>query len=212
MDAALPAEAAYDILVTGPALRGLASIGVRAPAAARPADAIDIRFAPGTRHIVDGAEAIICDRDAFRHALHQAATDAGATPLSGTVTALTPTDTGHDAEITTPHGPVRIKARHVILAVGSASPLTPPALPHASGTTTVQRFTPTPPHSPLPQPLLPHPTLALPAPEPTRTPTASCVWALPAPNGDLTIGTTHLGPPSPPETLIATALQTLTTT
>jgi len=200
----VPDDGGHDVLVSGPALRGLRSLDLPGLDPWRPVEEVDIRFGADVRHIVGGAGAAVCDRDRFRTVLRGAATGFGAVETRGTVTSLTRVDGGHRARIEVAGDVTSVVARHVVLAVGAGGGggLVPPGLPHTYGVVCVQRFTGAGSDARM--------TMALPAPSATGTGAPACVWALPGEDGAVTIGTASVsdGSPAPAEQLRA-ALSTL---
>jgi menaquinone-9 beta-reductase len=208
----------HDILVTAPALRGLAEAGVGTPHGARPADVIDLRFGPDSRRAVPDFGAVICDRARFRRGLRRAATRAGVRSIRGTAVTVVREQADYQVTVETAAGATTVAARHVVLATGSASRgglagggLPPSAdgpatgdPPRLAGLACAQRFSGARPGAQL--------ALALSAPSgtaPDAPPT--CAWALPGVGGLLTVGTARVGGgslPTPGE-LMRDALATL---
>jgi menaquinone-9 beta-reductase len=190
----------YDILVTAPALRGLAEAGLATPRGARPADVIDLRFGPDSRRAVPGPGAVICDRARFRLGLRRAATRAGVLRIRGTAVAVVREQAGYQVTVETAAGATTVAARHVVLAAGSASRggLAADVLPHltavkatgdpprSTGLACAQRFSGARPGAPLAL-VLSVPSGTVPAAPPT------CAWALPGVGGLLTVGTARVG-------------------
>lgn len=113
-----------DVLITGPALRGLASLGLRSPSFVRPVEAIDVRFGTRSRHVVDGPGAAIGEWMEWRRWLRQVAVAAGARYVQGAVTSVTRDSSDHLARIASGTGGgnaavLPVLTRHVVVAAGA---------------------------------------------------------------------------------------------
>lgn len=179
-----------DVLLTGPALRGLESLGISVPAGTETRDTIELRFSDGPSRAVTGTGARVRDWDGFLRTLRQLAAGAGARFVRGTVTGLTREAVGYRAE--TGHGRAVITATHVVVACGSGrGALVPDGASHSAGVACAQRFTSAAPGTPV--------VLALPGPSAVPDDLPRCVWALPHGDdmgdgdGTVTVGVTGIG-------------------
>jgi flavin-dependent dehydrogenase len=204
----------YDVVLSAPAQRALATVGALGDVPLEPA-AVDLRLGLGAgpgRPLAD-AGAAVCDRRRLTEALRHAAMAAGATFVRGRVANLErDEDEIHHASIV-PTG--EVVADHVVLATGAGAgvdagagpgPLTPAPSPPAVGLAVAQRFrlgTAAAGDRRI--------VLVLPPPatiDPQEQPT--CVWLLPGvTEGLCTIGASRLGEGYGAEELIVTALDVL---
>ncbi len=179
--------AAHDVMVSAPATRGLAGLGMDVIALVSPIDAIDLRFGGSAGRVLTGAGAAVCDLTVLREGLRRHAVAAGAGQILGAVTSLTGRDGARQAMI----DGRPVVARHVVIATGSASSalygrgaLTSDSPEHATGLACAQRCANAG--------LGPRMLLAMTAPTgPGEQPT--CVWALPGPDGSMTLGGAVVG-------------------
>jgi menaquinone-9 beta-reductase len=201
----------HDVLISGQARRGLASLGLAEVALARPVKIIRLGFGGRAGRSIADAGAAVCGRAWLRERLRRAAADAGAVDVRGRVTAITRgagcfealiTDVGNAALLV-------VTARHVVAATGSAAclPQAPPGSPHAIGIACARRFA----GARLRDRLL----LTMTAPAatgPNAPPT--CVWALPGHDGTVTVATSRVcsQAQADPPNLLDAALETLART
>jgi flavin-dependent dehydrogenase len=198
----------YDLLVTGPALQGLAAIGVNLPPEARAVDAIDLRFGSSSQRTISGAGAAICNSLRLRQALREAAEESGALCIRGKVASIARHPDGHLALVSSPSGTVSVSmrpviARHVVAATGAGGICTPDIPSHARGVSCSQKFTGAWFDGGQAMLVLGSPSTAAPDESPT------CVWALPSDDGTVTIGTARTGDSVLPADLVAEALRVL---
>jgi flavin-dependent dehydrogenase len=210
----VPAAAlSHGILVSGAAVRGLATIDLVWPART-PVNEVGLQFGTGPSHTVPDVGAVTCDSVLLRERLQRAAGQAGATLLHGRVNALTRQADGYRAVVNgTPVG-----SRHLVIATGAGplptqQPTAAGRLPtlrrlqaaHTVGLACAQRCA----GGSLTGRML----LAMTAPAATsnREP-PTCVWALPGAGGAVTIGACRLGDAqqSSAADLIAAALRLVT--
>jgi menaquinone-9 beta-reductase len=78
----------YSVLLSGPALRAMASLRIPLPTDARPVDRIELRFGARSRREAAGAAAV-CDRGQLVRALRRAAVRSGARFIRGTLGSVT---------------------------------------------------------------------------------------------------------------------------
>ncbi|MEV0422208.1 FAD-dependent monooxygenase [Streptosporangium canum] len=182
-------EADYDLVLSGAAMRGLASFGALEEVAARVVDTVELRLGQGGGHVLPEAVNAACERRHLVGGLRRTAIAAGAIRLPGRVTDPERRDGAWHASI----GGATVSARHLVVATGAPSGGTP----HATGLLCAQRYSGVN--------LTGSIVLALPAPrtiDPAERPT--CVWAVPgAQVGTCTIGASRLGPGDPDELLEA---------
>ncbi|SFI28107.1 Dehydrogenase (flavoprotein) [Streptosporangium canum] len=182
-------EADYDLVLSGAAMRGLASLGALEEVAARVVDTVELRLGQGGGHVLPEAVNAACERRHLVGGLRRTAIAAGAIRLPGRVTDPERRDGAWHASI----GGATVSARHLVVATGAPSGGTP----HATGLLCAQRYSGVN--------LTGSIVLALPAPrtiDPAERPT--CVWAVPgAQAGTCTIGASRLGPGDPDELLEA---------
>jgi menaquinone-9 beta-reductase len=194
----------YDLMVTGPALRGLKAAGIPALSQARPIGATDLRFGPASHRVVASPGEVVCDQHELRQVLHQAAADAGAYVTDGTVRSPSRVGDAFHAVVHTGDTGVPVDAQHVVLATGSAveDGLTPASAPHTIGITCVRRFTGVR--------LGDRMTLLVVAPASIDADAQpACVWALPGGDGSVTIGTARVGRLASPAKLMSEAINAL---
>lgn len=198
----------HDVLISGQARRGLASLGLTDVALARPVKIIRLSFGGRAGRSIGDADSAVCDRRRLRDGLRRAAAAAGAVAVPGRVTAITRVADGFEAMIadTGSAALLAVAARHVVAATGSAARIAPAAdgSPRATGIACARRFAGARLRGRL---LL---TMSAPAATGPHTP-PTCVWALPGRDGTVTVGTSRVGGPAgaDPENLLQAALETL---
>jgi menaquinone-9 beta-reductase len=206
-----PAAASHSMLLSGPAIRGIASLGLRDMVPVHEAATIDLRFGSRSRRTIATTGAGACDAGQLRRALLDAAAGAGTQCLAGTIDSVDHGPDGYRAVARVAGGVLQVTARHVVLATGSAShaALMPDKADretewHQAGVACAQRF-----HvGALADRIL----LALPVPvTPNPDEELACVWAVPDAAGTMTICTARTcdGELADPEELLGTALRTL---
>jgi menaquinone-9 beta-reductase len=218
-----PAAGPADVLVTAPALAGLAAAGIPVPCS-RLADVIELWFGTASRRPISGCGAAVCDRGRFREHLREAAAQAGAVRIRARVVALARDGGAYRAVLGVQLAQAVVNAKHIVLAAGAGRPSLELAAPElarpdvagdaapdgrrpAAGMACAQRFA-----GAFPGPWV---TLAL------TTPAAgvvdappTCAWVLPGPGGMLTLGAARAGGvcPARPEELMGDALRALAAT
>jgi menaquinone-9 beta-reductase len=187
-----------DVLVTGPALRGLELLNIPLPDPLRRADVVELRFGAGPVREIPDSGAAVCDWRGFLRALRRAAAESGARFLAGTVTSLGQDPGGYRAEIG--RAETVIIATHAVVACGSGrGPLAPDGVTHSAGMACAQRFTGTRLGGRVVF------SLAEPSAIPDDPPT--CAWALPGGDGIITVGAAKVGDGGVrPAELLGTAL------
>ena len=80
----------HDVLVSGQAMRGLASLSGPAATAATPIRVIRLSFGRGPGRSITDAGAVVCGRSRLRDRLRRIASAAGAVQIQGHVTLLHP--------------------------------------------------------------------------------------------------------------------------
>lgn len=177
----------HDLVLSGAALHGLASLGALKETDTRVIDTVELRLGPGDGHVLPEAVSAACGRRHLLHGLRRTAVTAGATWLPGTI----PDPIREDGTWHATIGGTTVSARHLVLATGAPSTGTP----HTTGLLCAR------PYSGVD--LTTSIVLALPAPrtiDPAERPT--CVWAIPGETaGTCTIGASRLGPADPDELL-----------
>ncbi|MGD0561171.1 MAG: hypothetical protein ABSA93_40135, partial [Streptosporangiaceae bacterium] len=170
-------EADYDIMLSGPARRGLARIGADRSLAVRPLDVVRLHLDGDAGRTVTDAHAASCAPDALLEALRGTAVKAGAGLIPGMVADLERAADGWRATV---DGEV-VTARHVVMATG-----VPMGMEHRRyGRVNVCRFEGTVPDGQL--------LLGLAS---TGNQPPACVWALPGDGRTVTIGTAIMGDPA----------------
>lgn len=183
----------YDVLITGQAYGILESAGLAGLLPVRPVSQVEVRFGGSVTRVITDSGAAVCDWGQFRRALRGAAIRAGARYIRGTVTALTPDGDSHQAVIGYRGRPVRIAARHVVVAAGGGSGLFPPPVTQqGSGLVCARRYRGVR--------LGTRAVLVLPVPAATAASVnVTCVWALPS-NSETSVSETGVGASSLSET------------
>lgn len=198
----------HDMLVSGAARAGLASLGLPMTALVRPVKVVRLSFGGRTGTSIRDAGASVSGRARLRDGLRHAATAAGAAAFHGRVTSVTRVPGGFEARAADADtgAIVVIAARHVVVATGAAArgPLAPHPSQAALGTASARRFA----GAGLRGRLL----LAMTVPAATGPDVPpTCVWALPSGDRTVTVATARFGDQgrADPENLLDAALATL---
>ena len=169
----------HDVLVSGQAMRGLASLSGPAATAATPIRVIRLSFGRGPGRSITDAGAVVCGRSRLRDRLRRIASAAGAVQIQGHVTSCTRVGPEYEVLIAQADGTLAaVTARHVVAATGSA--LGPAPTSPACGVACARRFTGVA--------LRRRVVLTMTAPaagDAAASPV--CVWALPGDDGTVTV-------------------------
>ena len=191
------ADDGYDVMLSGPARRGLAALGVESLLPARPLAAVELALGERPSPPVTDAGASVCERSALLKTLHRAAVESGAHLAEGMATGLSHDCDGWHAMI----DGREVLARHVVRACGAwprhpSRRLRPPddhsqqSLREAGGSSSGMAFAARYGGAELGDRML----LAL-APPGTIDDGSRllCVWALPGPGAEITLGAAVMG-------------------
>lgn len=197
----------YDVLLTGQALGELASAGLDGVVPLHPVERAELLFGPSVRRVVADSGAAVCQRDILERALRTAALEAGARFVPGLVTTLAHGDEACEAVIERRACPLRVIARHVVIAAGQdAGALGADVVPPSPGLVCARRYSGLP--------LGGTALLAMPAPDGVAGgQQVTCIWVLPGGAGTVTVGTAHFaadGARAEAEALLDAALAELT--
>jgi len=171
------AEADYDVMLTGPARRGLARISADRSLPVRPLEAVRLHLEGDAGRTVRDAHVATCAPDALLEALREAAVKAGACLITGMVAEITRDADGWRAVV----GGEPVTARQVVLATGAPLGMGQ----HRYVEINVGRFEGAVPDG---QILLGMASIGDARP--------ACVWALPGDAGTVTIGAAVMGDPA----------------
>lgn len=177
----------HSVLLSGPALRAMASLRIPPRLDAGAVDRIELRFGTTSRREAAGAAAA-CDRGRLLRAFRRAAVRSGARFLRGAVISVAGECGRYHAVIREPRQSASVTVRHVILASGSAGigALGPDGAPvstqpNPTGLACAQRFAGAELSSQV--------TLTFAAPPATAADAqVASAWALPDAEGIITVG------------------------
>jgi flavin-dependent dehydrogenase len=172
-----PTGADHDLMLSGPARRGLARIGADRVLPVRPAAEVRLHIDGDAGRTVADAHLATCAPDALLEALREVAVKAGTGLIPGRVDGLERAADGWHAMV----GGEAVAARHVVMATGAL-----PGSEHRRyGRITVRRFEGAVPDGRL--------LLGLAG---TGGERPACVWALPGAGHTVTIGAAVMGDPA----------------
>lgn len=170
----------YDVMLSGPARRGLARIGADRSLTVRALDVVRLHVDGDAGRTVTDAHTASCAPDELLEALRGTAVKAGACLIPGVVADLERAADGWHATV----DGEAVTARHLVIATGSAG--VPVAMEHRRyGQVNVCRF----------EGAVPRGQLLLGLASTANQPPA-CVWALPGDGRTVTIGAAVMGDPA----------------
>jgi menaquinone-9 beta-reductase len=179
----------HEVLISGQALRALASLRLPSTPFLRPVTSLRLSFGPSASQELTDSGAAVASRQRLCDALRYAAISHGADHIPGQVAGLQATGSGHRAIVFAPgSGPREVSARQVVMATGSEGwpARDQPGTAPLAGIACARRFDGLR--------LRDTALLTLIVPDGARVSAPPrCVWAIPGTGATITIGTAIVG-------------------